>query len=271
MRNYWTCSKFADWLRGTAKPKYGTSDEWKDWKTHAKAKHPIRWWIAEEGLDHLQDFVMYIPEKFKDARYYINNRFLTRSHALTAHPRDIKPGSWCDVGNRFIFCLFNELVDFVEVEQAWMTVVWDKEARKKFKPDRRRLWGWRGWRSAEAGIHHLDWAAGLKHDDDWVKITDPNYGKPTPQALAAKEIKELYLWWTVIRPSRLDPFEVSGWSDHCDDKRERGIDLFETDPLEDKEKVREMLKTSNDVEAAYEAEDTEMLIRLIKIRDHLWT
>ena len=81
-----------------------------------------------------------------DFKYYINNRFITRTNSLTAHKRDIKPGSWCDIGNRFLPCLFNELVDFVEIEQAWHCVMWDEEAMKKHRvPWYRR--GWLRWRS----------------------------------------------------------------------------------------------------------------------------
>ena len=115
---YWSCSPFADWLRGTKKLGAGTSEEWDEWTTAAKMKHNFRYWLAEEGLSHLQDFVYYIPNRLNDVRYYINNRWVSRSHSLTAHSRDIKPGNWCDVGNRFLPCLFNELVDFVEIEQA---------------------------------------------------------------------------------------------------------------------------------------------------------
>ena len=114
MRDYWSCGKFADWLRGTPKIKCGTSEEWDAWYKQAAQNHPIRYWIAEEGLDKLQSLWCWIPERFNDARYYINNRFVSRTNSLTAHPRDIKPGQWQDVGNRFLPCLFNELVDFVE-------------------------------------------------------------------------------------------------------------------------------------------------------------
>ena len=52
MRNhYWTCSKFADWLRGSPKGGAKTSGEWRKWEIEAKSAHPIRWWLAEEGLD----------------------------------------------------------------------------------------------------------------------------------------------------------------------------------------------------------------------------
>ena len=118
MRNYWTCTKFADWIRGTTKLSAGTSEEWHEWEKRAKADYPIRWWLAEEGLDILQKIVMFVPDKIYAVKYYINNRYITRTHSLTAHPKDIRPGQWCDVGNRFLPCLFNELVDFVEVELA---------------------------------------------------------------------------------------------------------------------------------------------------------
>ena len=63
MRNhYWTCSKFADWIRGTPKLGAGTSDEWDDWRETAKVKS-VRYWLAEEGLSGLQNFVMFIPDK----------------------------------------------------------------------------------------------------------------------------------------------------------------------------------------------------------------
>jgi hypothetical protein len=43
----------------------------------------------------------------------------------------------------------------------------------------------------------------LKHDDEWVEKDDPLYGQPTHQAVNAREIMELYLWWTTLYPSVL--------------------------------------------------------------------
>lgn len=51
---YWSCSKFADWLRGTPKINLGTSEEWNAWRKTAKEKK-VRYWLTEEGLDFLKD------------------------------------------------------------------------------------------------------------------------------------------------------------------------------------------------------------------------
>ena len=275
--NYWSCSPFADWLRGTKKLSAATSEEWDSWRTTAQMKHNFRYWLAEEGLDYLQDFVTWPFRKIHDVKYYINNRWVTRTHSLTAHPRDIKPGQWQDVGNRFLPCLFNELVDFVEIEQAWSHIAWDDEARKKYNPP---FWAtgwfrWRTWRSPQAGLDHLNWASELRMTEDWgVHSGDKGYGELTGQAKNAREVKELYLWWTETYRNRRDPYEASGWTAYCEAARlaNGGKFSFSTqkDPALKKQsdKAHRLLRK---LEADYEKEDEAMLIRLIKIRNSLWT
>ena len=273
--NYWSCTKFADWIRGTPKKGPLTSDGWAEWEDEAKRYNPVRYWIAEEALDAIQNFIWWPVDKIYDVNYYINNRWVSRTHSLTAHPRDIKPGQWQDVGNRFLPCLFNELVDFVEIEQAWSHIAWgDKEARAKYNPP---FWAsgwfrWRVWRCPQAGLDHLDWAMTLTNSD-WCDETDPNYGKPTAQAERAKEIKDLYLWWTQTYRNRPDPYDASGWTEYCEKTRllndGRLFGSKKTPELEElSTRSHELLQK---IEADYAAEDEAMMIRLIKARDSLWT
>jgi hypothetical protein len=272
--HYWTISKFADWLRGTPKLKCGTGEEWQAWEKQAKTTHPIRWWIAEEGLDYLQNLVYYIPDKLNDARYYINNRWVSYSHALTAHPRDIKPGQWQDVGNRFLPCLFNELVDFVEVEQAWHHCMWSDDAKTKFDvPWYRSGWlRWRTWRCPEAGLEYLRWAETLTNEE---YIKEGEKVEPTYQAKAAKEIIELYTWWTTTYRNRPEPMDASGWTAYCDASRAANGGSLSFSYAKDTPEMRKMSdkahKALRKIEAAYEKEDEAMMIRLIKIRQSLWT
>ena len=276
MKNYWTCSKFADWLRGTKKLGAGTSEEWNDWEARAKAAYPVRWWLAEEGLDYIQKTVYFIPDQLHAVKYYVNNRWVTRTHSLTAHPRDIKPGEWRDVGNRFLPCLFNELVDFIEVEKAWSHIAWgEKEDTAKYNPPfyASGWWRWRTWRCPEAGLDHLDWEMTLTNND-WCEPDHPEYGKPTAQAERARELKELYTWWTVTYRNRPEPYEASGWTAYCEASRlSNGGKLSwsgdKTPAL--KKQSDKAHKELQKIEAAYEKEDEAMIIRLIKIRDSLWT
>jgi len=245
--------------------------EWDRWRKEATASHPVRYWIAEEALDWVQDTITW-PFRMVDAvRYYIMNRWVTKSHALTAHPSVIKPGYWRDVGDRFLPCLFNELVDFVEVESAWHHVVWDKEAKKKYNvPVWRRSWPYyRKWRSAEAGVDHLNWAASLTNED---YIGEDEVPEPTGQALAAKEILEIYTWYKEVYLKRPDPMDESGWSDYCDNRRDGGLSILDEDRTEEETTLaREIHDRLTEIETRYEEEDTEMLVRLIKVRRDLWT
>jgi hypothetical protein len=273
--NYWSCSPLADWIRGTAKPYAETGEGWDEWRERAKTQYPVRYWIAEEGLDILQDIVNWPMDKIHSIRYYINNRWITRSHALTAHPRDIPRGEWRDVGNRFLPCLFNELVDFVEVEQAWHNVLWDKEKLKEFGPPWYRKWfGLRGWRSRESGLDYLNWAGELRIGEDWgVDPDDKDYGQLTPQAKNAREIKELYLWWTEVYPNRPDPYDASGWTAVCEEVRIANGSSWSLTPKDPKLKKKQdrAHKLLHKLEKQYEEEDTAMMIRLIKVRNSLWT
>jgi len=273
--NYWSCSKFADWIRGTTKLSSGTSEEWDSWRTTAQMKHNFRYWLAEEALDAVQNFVNYPMDKLNDIRYYINNRWVSKSHALTADPRDIRPGSWCDVGNRFLPCLFKELVDFVEIEQAWHYCMWNEEERVKYNvPWYRSGWlRWRTWRCPEAGLAYLTWASTLTNEE-FLDEGEKHKAEPTYQATAAKEIIELYTWWTTTYRNRPDPYEASGWTAACEANRiaNGGRLSFgnEKDPVLKKvsDKAHKLLQK---IEKAYEAEDEAMMIRLIKIRQSLWT
>jgi len=266
--NYWSCSKFADRLRGTAKPAALDGDGWKKWNQDAKQAHPIRYWIAEEGLDYLQNTIMWPVDKLYSLKYYIVNRWIDQSHALVAHPEHVKPGQWMDLDYRILYCLFDELVDFVEIEKAYSNFRWDAEKQKDMRWWQGGRWRTRTWRSAEAGIDYLKWEMSLT-DEEW--IDDKSKAKPTAQAEAAQEILELYTWWTETYPNRPDPFDLSGWSARCEDKRERGIGFFETDPEEDREETRKILDKNNEIEAQYNQEEEEMLIRLIKLRGSLWS
>ena len=275
--HYWSCSPFADWIRGTKKLSVGTGEEWDDWNTAAQMKHNFRYWLAEEALGHIQDFVTWPVRTLYDIKYYINNRWVSRTHSLTAHSRDIKPGQWQDVGNRFLPCLFNELVDFVEIETAWSQIAWgNKEARAKYAPPfyASGWFRWRVWRSPQAGLDHLDWAMTLTNVE-WLAEDKKSEAEPTSQAISAKEIKELYTWWTTVYRNRPDPHDASGWSEHCDAMRVKYPGSFFSSlndkNSEDKKASDKALKLLQKIESAYEKEDEAMMIRLIKIRDSLWT
>jgi hypothetical protein len=84
----------------------------------------------------------------------------------------------------------------------------------------------------------------------------------------------------VTRPARPDPYEASGWRALCDERRQRRIaegkkDSFfasmnDKTPAE-KKATTKALEALREMEAAFEKEDEDMMIRLIKVRSGLWT
>jgi hypothetical protein len=274
MKNYWTCSKFADWVRGLPKPESGTSEEWREWKKKAK-ENKYRYWLAEEGIDYLERLICWPANYFNRVCWYLNNRWVSKSHALSSN---LKRGSWHEFDTRLLHAIFDELVNFVEVELAWMLVICSSEDCKKYKtPWYCFFFRIRFWRCAEAGMDYLKWAADLKKDDEWMGKDEPDYGKPTQQAIAAMEIMELYKWWKEDRPNRVDAHEASGWNEYCDAKHSEAKDneddlLFDLLSSNKKdEHAHSILNKCHEIEKQQDEEDTAMLIRLVKIRNNIWT
>jgi len=246
--HYWSCSKFADWVRGTKKPVALTIEEWDDWKKENKAKRPFRFWLSDTFLGKLQNFFYFPHDLYREIRHYYDNRFVTKTHYLKT---GLKPGDYHELDTRIMYGLFNELVEFVEGEQAWLNHISHKEKKFKFK----------NGKCPEAGLDYLDWAMNLKYDSSYgMTKKDKDFGKPTPQAIDAKKTLELYKWWKETRPNRPDPMDVSGWSDYCSNKSNYT-----------KRQANSMLKKLNKIEEAYDKEDEDMMIELIKIRKSLWT
>lgn len=195
---------------------------------------------------------MFPSDLYYSVKVYINNRFIDKTHYLKT---GLKPGNFYEFDHRILHGLFNELVDFVEIELALMS----KWAGAK---DRKYLFN--NGRCEKAGLDYLDWAGNLRYDEDYLaNKKHPKYGKLTPQAISALKIRELYTWWKHIRPNRPNPMEVSGYSqlEYEDDEQ-----LFR----KRNKKHRECLRQLEKIEKDYEKEDTQMMINLIKIRKDLW-
>lgn len=253
VRKHWKHSKLAQWLRGYEKPHALSWNGWDDWEKETQVQYPVRYWFFEEFVPKAQDFLTWPAKKLRDVRYYINNRWITRTHAMTSN---LKRGQWHEFETRLLHCMFDELVNFVEIEQAWMQVVWGDDSQYKAPWYRSAPFRLRVWRCPEAGIARLNWAASLDEQ-----------GQPTRQALDAKETLALYHWWKEHRPARRDVYEVSGWNDIT-----REVDIFDDTLSQEKKDARtKSMEIMDTLEKRYEREDEEMMIRLVKLRRSLWT
>jgi len=243
--NYWSCSRFADWVRGEKKPLAMEWGGWESWRRDASARKPFRFFVAEEVLDRAQDFLMLPWDLCRSFSSWWDNRFVSKTHFLKT---GLEPGVYHELDTRMLHGLFNELQEFVEVDLALANCWGENKGRYKFV----------GRSCPAAGLDHLNWAAGLRFgEDEGFKKGDPEYGEPTPQARAAATILDLYRWWTVTRPDRSDLHEASGWEA-----------VWDSDDEKAKRAASRRLQRMEDLR---EREDERMLVRLVRVRRHLWT
>ena len=279
MNRYYSESKPFAWLRKklqVQKPYALPLGEWDSWHANFKTTRPLAYWLTETLPDWLEKPAEWVLDPVSDLKYYIRNRWVSESHKM---PTGLAPGQHHEVDQRMLHGLFTTLVDFVEVEKAHMQVIWGNALeRKKYNlPWWRRIhwFRWKAWRNPQAGLDYLAWETTLVNNADWFSDpNDPLIGKPTSQAEAAKEVLALYHWWKSIRPQRPDHMDASGWSAYCDRVREKHGSIFgdygkQTEAEQEECKVA--LQKSTELEQQYEDEDTEMMIRLIRVRGSLWT
>lgn len=236
---------------------------WKDWEEQAKKKSPLGYFLADTFPDLINDYVLLPYHKFNDGMWWLRYRIGSKYTYFKINT-GLEPGYY-DADTRMLYGMFSLLVDYIEVERAWQQRLWNTPPDGDEKP----VGFFERWnlRDAEAGLRYIDWETKL--DDPSLPINEQN----PHQAQAAREILALYKWWKAYE-DRPDIHDASGWSAWCDKLRDNGVGFLEDDPnetAEDRAEKSQALSRSAEIEEAYEKEDEEMLIRLIKIRRSLWT
>lgn len=235
-RNHWSLSKLSKFIRkqaGLENPSALSAEEWAEHEKLCKEKAPFIEWLTNDLFDKVQDFVMFIPDCIYSVKVFYRN-WKDKSHVLEG---GFEVGQWVDRCTRFNTCLFYELEKFIEKEKGLDTLAWEKTL-----------------------VYDESWGYEKDHED---------YGKPTHQALAAMEQEAIYNWWKANK--NRDFFEESGLSALYEQYREGSEsvwELFFKTETEERKSCRELL---DKLESKFKQEEEEMLIRLIKIRDSLWS
>ena len=195
--------------------------------------------------EKIEDTILDVIAKYKNIVDWCRYRTLRKYHIVDTK---LEPG-YHESDTLVMHSVFSILVDFVEMQKAWMYVITEEydDVYSKLSWFERDF---RKFRSVQYGIAYLNW-----------EITETS-GR---QSEAAQEILDLYTWWTLTRPQRVDPFAIYH------------IDTFAIDSLISKKSEEELKKVSaqykniQKLEDKYEKEDEKMMIRLIKVRKSLWT
>jgi hypothetical protein len=204
--------------------------------------------------DKILDFFYIIESDFLYWVDYLRYRTTRRYHVVDTK---LIP-AYYDADTRILHANFSILVDFVEVEKAWMNTWCNNNKYNKLSWVEKKFMS---FRSPEDGIEYLNW--------EIERCDNPSQSK------SAKEILELYTWWKEIRPNRVDPFDLAGYNEVFKDENWRDRFTLSEDgcyvmkPLTQKQKA--VFKKADKIEQQYDKEDETMLIRLMKIRKSLWT
>lgn len=254
LRNkYWSCTNFADKIRGTTKPGALAITEWAEWHKTAKSAHPFRYWVAEKLLDKLQNILNYPLDIVNESFRLVNNRIINPTYMLRASKAHLNRNESHSLSDRILYCLFDELVDFVEIDQAWANIAFNSNKLKNLSLYEKILLRNFKLRKPEEGIEYLKNQAKLSIDNCDLDFQS--------------EILDLYFWYKNTYSSRKSASELSGWSAYCANKRNKDKHPLDFDEEDDAESI---ISKMTQIEEEQYAEDTRMLNRLVELRKYLW-
>lgn len=276
--------------QGISPLKWGTIEDWDLLKKQHKAQAPKTYWFVKNVLQNVEDVLVYAFDKKSSISSYLYNRFVDKPHIL--YSPNLKVGQYYGINHRFIECCFYTLVTFVESEIAWKYYICaPKEEQLSIDKLYGRVWYKNIFNpkfiNPELGIKHLEWETTLVKDEQYVGSEEhPEYLKPTEQAINAAECLFLYNWWTKVRPSRIQPYDMDYVKKPLAAKYNVSMQVIDNSLskwFQDDEKPiveisnEDILHYDNELnkqsllEQQYDEEDQQMLIRLIKISNYLWT
>jgi len=206
-------------------------------------------------------------DKVKD---WVRYRTTQRLHVV----KTTLPPGYYDADVRMLHAMFALVVDYVEIELAWLEFISMDKDHPLYEAYKKRLWlnnnfdvfgiAEAFFRSKELGLHHI---IERTNDDDENKDF-------------YTELFALYMWYTEILDEREDVAE----SERLDMSQEPWVTYnkkysgalildarFALDHPDDYKKLHESLDRMNNLEDEFEKDDEKMLRRLLNIRTSLWT
>ena len=235
---------------GIDKPKWAGLGEWDEIDARIRREHPVGWFFTEKLPDFIEAVYEFVTAPYYNTRYYIRNRFYRKTHVLRT---DCPVGEYRDTDERLLTAMANAIIDYVEIELAYKHMWCGSDEVENAQ--------WRNGRCPELGLKYLEWEMELDNPELGL------YTRADSQAKSAREVKAIYDWANA-RPLRPDPMDVSGWSEFC--AKYPNMWRKQETP-EQAEESAVALKKLREIEAQYEQEDEDMLIRIVKVRKSLWT
>lgn len=235
-----------NWLRKIFKIQVPYSlplGEWENWETEVRKRTPIGYFLTET----LYDFLNNIKNNWLDKIYYpLKNRFFFKYYLVDTL---LDRYRYYDSDSIMLFVNFAILKKYVEIELANMYDYCHPPFKKLYT-------------NSQKGMLYCQYYFDeFKLDEEQKSLFNADYELKLKSFY--REVYDLYNWWVYGRPIRISPEDLAGLKDeeqYCSPR------FLSKDP-----DYRKKCEICWQYEKQYAEEDQQMLERLIKIRESLWT
>lgn len=240
MKKYF--KQFKRWM-GYNPPPFATTDGWEEFEQEFRKNAPIRYFINENctKLGRIKNRIAHVKSRLR-------NRYISKTHILNMER--VSKGTYYDSSEILKFAIFQVIIDFVETDLAQ----WSDEYKHSRNP------------FASVKPSSID---GIRVIEQNIYSDDMN----DERKQFYKDLLEVYMWSKGLAE---DKFPVPERPEEPWNEDDHSFMYFMTD--ECKEAYPEFHKAHEEYmtkvsarDDAYKAYEEEMLLRAIKIKDHLWT
>lgn len=212
-----------------------------------------------------------INYRVEHAWYWIRNALFNRYDRVKIEC--MSSGDYRDSDYVIFESIFQVLCNFVEIEIAQLGMICNEKEYTRWQRFQQYHLprSWHRTLSRELAMRHWEWECELKEQDwdhwDEEKGEYPDTDALSRQAIAARKIRELYLWYRDVRPKRIDADSIWRYDlwDVVHTAEREGIDIPEIKIM------RDSLMASGEEEERQRQEDTDMACEVVKVRSSMWT
>lgn len=207
--------------------------EFRDWDLKLKKEFPFRYAMNNFFTDTYRRFILFPSWRLRDAWWEIKYRIVPKHKHTEYKLKRLKPGYY-DTDTLILYFAFEQFEVFMKRQLTNPRHIWE------YTKD-----------------HFEDW---MEDDEVEAEIAERN--------ALWKEMNELYEWWTVTVPNQEET--LPNYNELPEEWG--GLAVFNED-FDNEPKMIEHKKISGQrvkMEDQWKKDETENLIRLIKIRQMLW-
>lgn len=249
---------------------------YKEWKENFQSKRPIVFWLTETLPRKYTHVVEAIENVWDDVTSIIDNIFVQRADRFTT---GLKRWEFETADESMLYANFHQFELYVETVYSLRYIRSQLHRARKIEENPQEIAKWEKINKQAKRYPLIHWKK-YRNKEYALQYMHMQLDMPIDEYDGADEIRRtamilaMYVWWTQVRPNRGESGDASGLNAFraamCEHYGDQESWTWSKLTADEQEEYRKMMVADDELEKEWLAEDTEMLVKLVKERQNIW-